>query len=154
MMAFIIRSDYAWFASNRSMLPEGVAVLHTEESRSALRPWTLVSAPVTGFVALGPRLRHPERREEYLARLFLFQRWRPVRERLQIVDCAAGRLANVADEAALDPATPASDYDWQALAPDDPLLAAVCRDEPPAPGAPQRPEADGGRSPGAGRHAA
>ncbi|MFZ5962235.1 hypothetical protein ACOXXX_04725 [Thalassococcus sp. BH17M4-6] len=120
MLAATISSEYAWFSRTSQALPEGLEVASSVSSTAFYRPWTYVVPLTDRFVAVDTgNLRPNEQDGLYMADLYFFGRWRPVRSVQMMIDCPAGRRADPALGDGSDPV-------WRDVGPDDPIVRTVC----------------------------
>lgn len=128
MIASTVSSEYGWFARTSGALPETVAVAHTVEERAVWRPWTFLAPYVTRFVAVdrGATRTHPAAPGQRLTDLLFFGRWEAIRRVPMLVDCTENRIAALADGAEFAPDGTVANADWDAVAPDDPVLRTAC----------------------------
>ena len=128
MIAFVIWNEYTWFDRTAAALPASVDVVSSTAAGAAWRPWTLIAPVTERFAAVdtGSARRHPEVPDQVMTDVFLFDRHLPTAQVLVLVDCAHHRRTAVApgmefrDDGTLEGAN------WTSLAPDDPLIGAVC----------------------------
>ncbi|MGR3824283.1 MAG: hypothetical protein ACU0A5_17080 [Salipiger marinus] len=123
MIATSVSAEYSWFPRSRDTLPDHFAVAEVHQSRALWRPWTHVVPMVDRFIAVdGGNLRANEQTEGlYLADLYFFARWQPVRVVQMMVDCPGGRRA---DPMGGDGGAPV----WREVGAQDPVLRTVCEE--------------------------
>lgn len=128
MLGFTMWNDYTWFSRTAGALPDSFVVTSRVESSQAIQPWTLVAPMVSRFAAVDPTTarRHPAHPAMAMVDLFLLERYAPTRVSTQMVDCAAGRRADVPATADFDDDGLPVGLAWLALGEGDPLIAAVC----------------------------
>lgn len=132
MIAMTLSNEYTWFGRTADRLPEGVAIALTVEEQGWLRPWTLIWPYTKRFVAVDTATArtHPNLPEQRLADLYFFGRWSPVNQAPMAFDCANARSALLIDGVEFAPDGSLRDAEWQAMPPEDPILALVCEDRP------------------------
>jgi len=126
MLAFTIWSEYSWASRTIERLPEGMAVAETFETKAAWKPWTYAAPQVNRLMVVdrGNIRTNPNAPEVRLVDLYLFARWSAPNKVPQLVDCAAGRRADVSDDALADPAR----AKWIDLGADSALVRLSCSD--------------------------
>jgi hypothetical protein len=131
MLAATISMEYGWYGRVTATLPAGVDVALTVEDSAPWRPWTYAAPMVTRFVAVdGASLRtHPEQPGQRMATLLFYGRWSPLAAMPALFDCPGARRADLIDGAEFGADGAVVDADWVTLAPDDPVLEAVCSAE-------------------------
>jgi hypothetical protein len=130
MIAFVIWSDYTWYARSVAGLPDSFEVFFENSERPAWRPWTLVVPVITRFAAVDhvSERRNDKQPDQVMADVYLFARFVPAVRRTVLVDCARQLRTDVAEGMELDADGAPVDATWISLPPDDPLAAAVCPD--------------------------
>jgi hypothetical protein len=131
MLAATISMEYGWYGRTSALLPEGLDVALTVEDSAPWRPWTYAAPMITRFVAVDEAsLRtHPAQPGQRLADLYFYGRWSPVAMMPALFDCAGARRADLIDGVEFGEGGAVTNADWVRLAPDDPVLAAVCAAE-------------------------
>ncbi|WP_425038192.1 hypothetical protein [Primorskyibacter sp. S187A] len=127
MLVFAVWSEMNWFPRSVEQLPETVVVVRTNESRSPFRPWTYVTPFVNRFIAAdtGAAQSNTDVPHQRIVDIYLLERWQPARALKIGLDCA--RPAQTPLEASsFDDAGAIVSEAWEQLAPDDPLVTAVC----------------------------
>ena len=121
MLAAAIASEYGWYARTQAAMPEGFAVATTVETRALWRPWTHLAPLTTRFVAVDTRNVRANAQTDslFLADLYFYGRWQPVRVVEMMIDCKDLRRA---DPALGDGSPPV----WRAADTDDPIVRTVC----------------------------
>ena len=127
MLGFTIWNDYTWFSRVLIDLPPDVIVADTFTATSAMQPWTMLIAPVNRFRAIDRRTIEPlpTRPDLRRAAVFMVARFNPTFVTPQVFDCAANARAD-GDPASVDADGVPPSTAWVPLAPEDPLLRAVC----------------------------
>ena len=128
MLLFSLWSEYSWFSRVRSQLPERVAILRTFEERSTLKPWSYLVPRIERFSAFDPASlhTHPDFPDLRMVEVVLVAHLQPTFTVTQLVDCAAGRSAEVDGQLTLSDGGAPVDADWQRMDEGDPLLVAAC----------------------------
>ncbi|MCY4335158.1 MAG: hypothetical protein OXC60_10875 [Litoreibacter sp.] len=128
MIAITISSEYSWFDRTSARLPEGVAVATTVEEKSWVRPWTQIWPYTKRFVAVDQSTArsHAEQPDQKMVDLYFFGRWSPVNRAPMLFDCAGNRSALLIDGADFAEDGSLKNAEWDALAPDDPILTLAC----------------------------
>ena len=129
MIGGTIALEYGWYGRTRAALPEGVVVAETVEHQSALRPWTFALPYTDRFAAIDTAglLSHPAHSQVYLADLYFFGRWAPVRKASALLDCGGWRRALLEGDAGFGAGPLPETLPWVAAEPDDAILTTVCR---------------------------
>lgn len=130
MLAMTISNEYTWFSRTAAELPDGIEIATTVEEQSWMRPWTQARPYTKRFVAVdtGTARRNTALPDQRMADLYFFGRWSPVNQAPMLFDCAARRSALLIDGAQFADDGSVTDADWQAVPPNDPILALVCED--------------------------
>ena len=128
MIGFSVWSEYTWFARQTASLPPEITVAHTVETSAAWKPWTYAAPYVSRFIAVdtGGLRTNPDFADLTLADVYFFGRWAPVLRMPMVFDCAGALQAVMGDGVGFGTDGQIEGADWSALAPDDPLLGAVC----------------------------
>jgi hypothetical protein len=130
MFSYMIWDDYSWFDRYDARLPETVEVLQTFENPSALRPWTLISAPIERFSALdtAKSVTDPTNPARHRVSVLLIQKSHETMVVTTLVDCDTGKRAYITPDTKLDAqGFPEKVDEWYDMAPDDPLRRDVCQ---------------------------
>lgn len=127
MLGFTLWNDYSWFGRVQYDLPPEVVVADSFVNRNALQPWSYLVAPVNRFRAVDRRTVEPLAAAPQIRRaaVFIVARFSPTFVTPQLFDCAREARAD-ADPSTLDASGLPPAAAWTPLAPDDPLLRAVC----------------------------
>lgn len=130
MLAMAIWLEYSWLERATANLPQEIEVVSTNRLRAWYRPWTYVVPQVNRLIAVDHRF---ERRNDalpgqVLTRVLLLGRWEPSRQFGTVLDCTAGRRADLTDQVEFTDSGSLADARWIDLPPDDPLLRAICGD--------------------------
>jgi hypothetical protein len=130
MLAFVVWSDYTWYARSAGGMPEGFDAFFSNSERPVLRPWTLVFPVTTRFAAVdhASERRNQSAPDQVMADVYLFARFVPPVRRTVLLDCAGMRRADVAEGMQFDSDGSLVDADWTPLSPDDPLAGSLCHD--------------------------
>ncbi|TYC55689.1 hypothetical protein FMN50_11635 [Rhodobacterales bacterium] len=128
MIGVTIYNEYTWYSRSVLVLPEGVVVAQSVESRSAYRPWTYLVPFVDRFVAVDTALvkQHDEQPGLRLTEVYYFGRWAPIREAPVLVDCEKNRRAIVTDAATFEDDGTVDGANWVQAGEGDPLLSTLC----------------------------
>lgn len=128
MIGYAIWSEYSWFSRSVAALPESMEVLAQYESRSPLRPWTLLFPFTDRFSAVDmAQLRHNENAPgQVMAKVYLAGRYTGNALVPVLVDCPAARRADLSDGMSFDAEGRIAGAEWSVMAEDDPLLKALC----------------------------
>lgn len=121
MLATGISSEYSWYGRTTANLPEGLTVAQSIQSSAVWRPWTYVAPMTDRFVAVDTSsLRaNADTADLFMADIYFFGRWKPVKSVEIMVDCAGLRRA---DPVLGDGSAPL----WREVGADDPLVQTVC----------------------------
>jgi hypothetical protein len=128
MIGFVVYMEYSWAGRIAGQLPEEAAVVSRNATTSWFRPWTYVWPLTNRMTVLDHRF--DRRNEAYpdivISRVVLLGRWEPGRPVPVVVDCAGARRADLRETVIIGDDGAIEGADWWQLAPDDPLLAALC----------------------------
>ena len=133
MLAMAIYNEYGWYGRNAAALPEGVEIALTVEERAAWRPWTFVVPMTTRFLAVDGRTLRTNAAlpGQRLAEVLAFGRWQPVRQLTVVVDCEAGRRADIVEGVSLGEDGALQGAQWRDVGREDPIVATACGMEAP-----------------------
>ncbi|MEM7742701.1 MAG: hypothetical protein AAF409_03235 [Pseudomonadota bacterium] len=128
MFGFTIWGEYSWFSRTADALPEGVVVVQTYAEPSSFRPWTHLTPFVSRFMAVDQTAirANADVPGQRLVELLLFTHRAPATKLPMLIDCAAGRRADIADGMVFDAAGNVTNADWTDVPAGDPLLQATC----------------------------
>ncbi len=128
MIGLTIWSEYSWFGRTAGALPADVVVVRTQAEPSTYRPWTWAHPFVSRFMAVDKAtIRTNDKAPgQRMAELLVFAHREPAAKLPMLIDCQAGRRADIADGATFDADGRVVGADWRDLAPADPLLEAIC----------------------------
>ncbi|MCA8931820.1 MAG: hypothetical protein KDA49_05095 [Rhodospirillaceae bacterium] len=128
MLAFTIQLDYIWHRSVEAGLPPDVQVTGRFGDTSWLKPWSLISVPISRIQALANPESDPDHPEIVRAEVILMQRYQDPRYVLQFFDCGRGARADLpsSEPEFGDDGRPIG-AEWFDLPADHPLLQAACR---------------------------
>jgi hypothetical protein len=131
IVAAHLYNDYTWFDRFSAELPEGMEVIRTVSTTSLLEPWTYAVPKVTRFAALDRNSirTNPAQPGLRIGQILLFQRYTPTASLLQVADCENGRIAALAADGKFSEDGLPQDVTWSDVPPDEPLFAAVCRED-------------------------
>ncbi len=131
MLAFTIWSEYSWLPRTVDAMPDTVEVISTNETTAFYRPWTYVAPLTTRFRAIehGAAMTHPEHPDVVLARVLLMGRWERSYDIRVLVDCAAGRRADLLEGMEFGADGGLEGAQWRDVPEDDEILGAVCNGE-------------------------
>ena len=134
MLTFVIYMEYSWSGRIIDQLPEEATVASRNATTSWFRPWTYVAPLTTRMTVVDHRFdrTNADFPGIILTRLVLLGRWDPARPVPVVFDCIEGRRADMRDTVRFGEDGAIEGADWLRMAPDDPLLRAVC--DGPAPG--------------------
>jgi hypothetical protein len=130
MLVATISSEYGWYERTRATMPEGLVVAHAVEESAFWRPWTYAVPLITRFVAVDrASIRtHPEQPGQRLLDLVLYGRWARTAKVPVLIDCAAGRRADIVDGVEFASDGAALGVTWHDVAPNDPVLLTACKE--------------------------
>lgn len=128
MILYAVWAEYTWYDRTVATLPDSVTVLSAPERRSPYRPWTYIVPLKDRFMAVDAATvrRHPAIPDQRLAEIMVAARYGAQGRLPVLVDCAAGRRADLADGASFDADGAVVGATWVALDADDPLLLVLC----------------------------
>ncbi|MEP2781738.1 MAG: hypothetical protein ABJO67_09350 [Pseudoruegeria sp.] len=128
MLGFTIWSEYSWFDRTKALLPAGIELAQTYESKAFYRPWTYATPYVNRFSAVDvANLRHNENIDsQVMADLYLYTRWQQLSRLPVLIDCTETAMAELVEGAQFDANGAVIDADWQSLPSDDPILRLSC----------------------------
>ncbi|MDP5307220.1 hypothetical protein [Paracoccus spongiarum] len=116
MIGYAIWNDYSWYGRAVARLPAQSQVLMVGQGSQPWAPWTYLAPVTLRFAALDPATVRAGEAGVRQAQIMLVERRGPTLVVPQDFDCGRGMIR------------PARG-DWTEAAPDDPALAAVCREE-------------------------
>jgi len=123
-----VYAEYSWGERTEATLPASFVVLQRIEDSSALSPWSLLIPRTVRLSTIDTAAvkRHPAYPELRLFEVMLFERYHPVRRVGQLVDCVAGRRADMMDGEGLAANGLPEDIRWRDAGMDDRIVAAAC----------------------------
>ena len=129
-----VYAEYTWGTRTVDALPDSFVVLQRIDERTALAPWTWLVPRVVRVSAIDTAAvrRHPAHPELRLLDVFLLARFNPTRRVAQLVDCDAGRRADLAPDDAFGADGLPPDVAWRDAGVDDPIVRGACDAPPPA----------------------
>lgn len=113
MIAFATWNEYSWASRVKAQLPERVMVVAEGQTRSAMRPWTYLAAPVTRLALIDPNAVREDDQGRKIVPVMLLQRWKRSVTVEQGIDCA-------------NDMTRPPEQDWGEAVTGDPAFAAIC----------------------------
>lgn len=116
-----ISSEYSWYSRTAGNLPEGIIVAQAVENKALWRPWTYVFPMTDRFVAVdvGNMVANTKTPGLYLAKTYIFGRWRAKQLVEVMADCNTNRRAAPGLDNASDPV-------WRDVGPDDAIVKTIC----------------------------
>lgn len=128
MIGLTIWSEYSWFGRTSGALPEQIVVVRAEPEPSSWRPWTWAHPYVSRFMAVDrSSIRTNDKvPEQRMAEILVFARREAPAKLPMLIDCQAGRRADIVDGASFDAEGRVTNADWRDLVAGDPLLDAIC----------------------------
>lgn len=133
MLAATVGQEYGWADGVRSTMPEDLVILSTREQQAWYQPWTYIRPWVRGFVSYSPSetVETAAGSGIHAVQLRIQERWQPQIIRPVLVDCGAGRWADVTPDMSFTDAGEPVDARWREGRPDDPvpIVGAVCSGE-------------------------
>ncbi len=128
MIAFVVYMEYTWAGRIVDQLPEEATLVSRNATTAWFRPWTYAWPLTNRMTVVDHRFdrRNPEHPDLVISRVVLLGRWEPGRPVPVVVDCAAGRRADLSASVVIGEDGAIEGADWLRLAPDDPLLGALC----------------------------
>ena len=129
MIGFGVWSEYTWYERTSATLPEGVEVASAPAESAFWRPWSYVAPLVVRFMAvdLASARRNEAAPDQVMVEVYIIARHGPRARVPVLLDCQGQRRADIADGLNLNSDGSVAESDWRAVAPDDPLIATVCR---------------------------
>lgn len=129
MLFVVIANEYGWYTRKLTTLPDGLQVAQTVESRSILRPWTLLKPAVSRFLAVDIKhaRSHAARPDQYLVDVYAFARWYPPSRITVALDCANGRRADITDAVTVAEDGSINNAHWIDVGQADPVITATCQ---------------------------
>lgn len=128
MIGFTIWSEYSWAGRTEGNLPRGVEVAWENAESVFYRPWTYLFPQTNRMLAVdvaGARTNddHPGQR---MVDLYLLGRWAPNRRVTVVMDCNAGRRADLLEGAEIGPDGAVHNATWVEVRRDDPVFETAC----------------------------
>lgn len=128
MIVFTIWSEYSWAGRTAQNLPQGVEVAWENEEAVFYRPWTYLFPQTNRMLAVdvaGARVNDAQPGQR-MVNLYLLGRWAPNRRVTVVMDCNAGRRADLLEGAEIGPDGAVQNATWVEVARDDPVFEAAC----------------------------
>lgn len=124
MISYQILSEYTWYSTTTSNLPDGSVVVATVPSSTWFRPWSYVKPNVFQFMVLDTKNTVKVADNITQARLYFFERRMPAHELPVLFDCQNGlqAMTPTAKSDGLD----LQNLDWQKLEYTDKAIRAIC----------------------------
>ncbi|WP_375592773.1 hypothetical protein ABWI00_11975 [Algihabitans albus] len=129
MIGFGIWSEYTWYERTSATLPDGIEVTSAPAESAFWRPWSYVAPLVVRFMAvdLASARRNEALPGQVMVEVYVIARHGPRARVPVLLDCQGHRRADIADGLDFGSDGSVAESDWRRVAPDDPLLATVCR---------------------------
>ncbi|GAA3862708.1 hypothetical protein [Celeribacter arenosi] len=127
MLAFTIWSEMTWFDRTTAALGPDKIVAQTVEGKTILRPWTLISQPVSRFLALD-KGSAVIRDGMVLTDIYAVARWQDGAIVPAAFDCLLARRADLFAGREGDVDDVLEGADWISVGRDDALLRVACDD--------------------------
>lgn len=128
MLAATVGTEYSWYPSVLRAMPPDLVIITEREQQAWYQPWTFVRPWVRGFVGFSPSesAETVEGSGIYLVQVRLQERWQPQIVLPNLVDCDGSRRAEARSDTAFSDTGEPIGVSWLDVAPDDPILSAVC----------------------------
>lgn len=128
MIAFVVYMEYTWAGRIVAQMPEEATVASMNRSTAWFRPWTYIWPYTNRMIVVDHRFdrRNPAFPDLVVTRLVLLGRWEPGRPVPVLFDCVQGRRADLREDVVFADDGTIEGASWIQLAPDDPLVRAVC----------------------------
>ena len=128
MLLATISSEYSWFSSAKSNMPEGFVVAEVVEEVRFYRPWTYIEPFVSRFIAVDQATArtHPDHPDQRIVDLIFYGRWARTARVPALFDCTANARADLADGVDFGADGEVLNADWYPMDTDAPLLRAAC----------------------------
>ncbi|ASJ73066.1 hypothetical protein [Granulosicoccus antarcticus] len=127
-ISYGIYSEYSWESRTLQQMPASVEVVSTFEGRSVFSPWAYL-IPRTDRMSLvdtNTIRRNPEHPDYLILDLLLMQRFSPVMQVRQLVDCQRSQRADLTNDPVFDSEGLPTDLQWETLPEDHRLLEVAC----------------------------
>lgn len=124
MLSFQILSEYTWYPTTKSNLPDGSVVVATVPKSTWFRPWSYIKPNIFQFVVLDAKNTTAISDNVKQARLYFFERRLPVQELPVLFDCQSKSQAYIQSTNASQ--IDVAQLDWQQLAYTDEAIGLVC----------------------------
>lgn len=130
MIGVAIWSEYTWFDRTIENLPEGIELAESNASSQLYRPWTYIVPLEDRFIAVdvGTMQSHEAQPDQFMADLYLWERWRPIVKYPALFDCAGSRRALVPADATYGSDGTVEGAIWNKVPGDDPVLSTACKE--------------------------
>lgn len=128
VIAYGIYSEYTWESRTLEQMPESVEVINTFAGRSAFSPWAYL-VPRTDRLSLvdtNGLLRNPQYPDYVMLDLLLMQRFSPVMQVRQLVDCRESRRADLTSDPVFDSQGLPENLRWETLPEEHRLIEVAC----------------------------
>jgi hypothetical protein len=128
LLGYAVYMEYSWAGRTIAQLPAESTLVSRNATTAWFRPWTYVWPLTNRMTVVDHRFdRHnPAFPDLVITRVVLLGRWEPGRPVPVVIDCAAGRRADLRDTVVFGEDGAIEGADWLRLAPEDPLLGALC----------------------------
>ena len=128
VIAYGIYSEYTWESRTLEQMPASVEVVNTFSGKSVFSPWAYM-IPRTDRLSLvdtNAMLRNPQYPDYVMLDLLLMQRFSPVMQVRQLVDCRKSQRADLTSDPVFDSEGLPENLQWEALPQDHRLVEVAC----------------------------
>lgn len=124
-----VYSEYTWEDRMLAKLPASMEVVHSGAGQSVFSPWSFLLPRTDRLSVVDTHSvrRNPEFEQFAMLELLFLQRFNPVLQVRQLIDCDTGRRADLTADAQFDEQGLPLNLDWQSLDSDERLLEIACQ---------------------------
>lgn len=124
-----IYSEYTWESRTLKNMPESVEVVQRVASKSVFSPWAYLFPRIDKLSVIDTQSmrRHEEHKEFVMLELLILQRFSPVLQIRQFVDCQNARRADLDKDPSFNEQGLPAALEWRSLSQDHRLLQVACK---------------------------
>ena len=129
MLIATVGTEYGWYRNVVDTMPPDLVVIAERKQQAWYQPWTFVRPWVRGFLSYAPSdtVETAPGSGILVVQLRQQERWQPQMIRPNLVDCDAGRRAEILAETTFSESGVPQNAPWIEVGADDPILSTVCR---------------------------
>jgi len=128
MLVSTIALEYGWYSNVVDTMAEDLVVISEREQQAWYQPWTFVQPWVRGFISYSPSETEETASGSgiFVVQLRVQERWQPQMVLPNLVDCDAGRRADLSNSVEFSETGQPLNAGWQEVGAEDPIISAVC----------------------------